>query len=156
MLTWLTNLRVRYDWLLNSFLSERHPASMILKSHGFQPARLSDRQQYSVWKDGYRLCMLQELNTPANLHPLIMRVRLFVAHERATKENLQPLFRVYWTFHFHDEARTPTTHAYLSDPFPLKLLPNVLKSSRYPAQTASAMVRISSKNYEAPLVESTS
>lgn len=142
MLAWLTRLRVELDWALNAFLSSSHPASMILKSHGFKPARFLARKEYSVWKEGFRLCSLQELATPADMHPLIMRVRLFVAHERQTKENPQPLFRVYWSFHLHDKKRTPTKHVYISEPFPLKALTAVLRASKHPAQAASTMIRI--------------
>lgn len=136
MFNWLTFLRVRLDWLFNAYLNRRHPATMILKSHGFKPTPFLKRREYSVWRDGYRLCQMQELLTPAGKTQLLMRVRLYVAYERATKETPHPLYRIYWTFHQLDATNTPFGHAYISDSFVLKQMPKMIKASKFPALAA--------------------
>jgi len=139
MFSWLTSLRVRLDWLFNSFLNGRHPATMILKSYGFSPTSFLTRRAYSVWRDGFRLCQLQEIVIPAGDIRLLMRIRLYVAHERLTNETPNPLYRVYWSFHLLDKARTPLLYAFMSEPFVLKKFAAIVKSSRDPINVARSM-----------------
>lgn len=129
MFNWLTFLRVRLDWVFNMYLNHRHPATMILKSHGFKPTPFFKRREYSTWRDGYRLCQMQEMLTPEGKTRFLMRIRLFVAYERKTKETPAPLFKIYWTFHKLDKVNTPVGTAFISESFILKHLPKMVKTS---------------------------